>query len=430
MRTNELMLYKNMEYGEILKDITFLIDNYESEFYNKEDLRGLLFDCINELLELSVSHGFEGNLWHTYLTFLLASDENASSTSCEIVGEIEGSLNEIALHDFAIFKEMFDYDFEELEKSLDADCLKIIMDYKSGNSGGKVFNRRVRDRICDLSRALAATQNVDHFKRTLTQFYKEFGVGKLGLHKAFRVEHPENSDVEIIPITNIAHVHLDDLVGYEDAKKKLVDNTKAFVEGKKANNCLMFGDAGTGKSSSIKAILNQYYDQGLRMIEVYKHQFQDLNDVIAQIKNRNYKFIIYMDDLSFEEFEIEYKYLKAVIEGGLEKKPKNVLIYATSNRRHLIRETFRDKQDRDEDMHTNDTVQEKLSLVARFGVTIYFGSPDKKAFQEIVRVLAKKNGINMPEEQLLLEANAWELSHGGLSGRTAQQFIDYLAGRE
>lgn len=325
---------------------------------------------------------------------------------------------------------MFDYDFEELEKSLDADCLKIIMDYKSGNSGGKVFNRRVRDRICDLSRALAATQNVDHFKRTLTQFYKEFGVGKLGLHKAFRVEHPENSDVEIIPITNIAHVHLDDLVGYEDAKKKLVDNTKAFVEGKKANNCLMFGDAGTGKSSSIKAILNQYYDQGLRMIEVYKHQFQDLNDVIAQIKNRNYKFIIYMDDLSFEEFEIEYKYLKAVIEGGLEKKPKNVLIYATSNRRHLIRETFRDKQDRDEDMHTNDTVQEKLSLVARFGVTIYFGSPDKKAFQEIVRVLAKKNGINMPEEQLLLEANAWELSHGGLSGRTAQQFIDYLAGRE
>ena len=430
MRTNELMLYKNMEYGEILKDITFLIDNYESEFYNKEDLRGLLFDCINELLELSVSHGFEGNLWHTYLTFLLASDENAYSTSWEIVGEIEGSLNEIALHDFAIFKEMFDYDFEELEKSLDADCLKIIMDYKSGNSGGKVFNRRVRDRICDLSRALAATQNVDHFKRTLTQFYKEFGVGKLGLHKAFRVEHPENSDVEIIPITNIAHVHLDDLVGYEDAKKKLVDNTKAFVEGKKANNCLMFGDAGTGKSSSIKAILNQYYDQGLRMIEVYKHQFQDLNDVIAQIKNRNYKFIIYMDDLSFEEFEIEYKYLKAVIEGGLEKKPKNVLIYATSNRRHLIRETFRDKQDRDEDMHTNDTVQEKLSLVARFGVTIYFGSPDKKAFQEIVRVLAKKNGINMPEEQLLLEANAWELSHGGLSGRTAQQFIDYLAGRE
>ena len=303
------------------------------------------------------------------------------------------------------------------------------MHYERFEGNGKVFNSRIRDRICDLAKTLDGTKCAEEFKEKVTQFYKEFGVGKLGLHKAFRIAHTEEGAL-IEPITKIAHVHLDDLVGYEIAKKKLIDNTKAFVEGKKANNCLMFGDAGTGKSSSIKAILNQYYDQGLRMIEVYKHQFQDLNDVIAQIKNRNYKFIIYMDDLSFEEFEIEYKYLKAVIEGGLEKKPKNVLIYATSNRRHLIRETFRDKQDRDEDMHTNDTVQEKLSLVARFGVTIYFGSPDKKAFQEIVRVLAKKNGINMPEEQLLLEANAWELSHGGLSGRTAQQFIDYLAGRE
>lgn len=430
MRTNELMLYKNMEYGEILRDMTFLIENQESEYYNKEDLRSLLFECVNRLLELSVSHGFEGNLWHTYLTFLLVNDENAYSTSCEIVGEVDGSINQIALHDFAIFKELFDYDFTELEKRLEAECIQVLMDYKNVTGGGKVFNRRVKDRICDLSRKLGSAADAAEFKKAMTQFYREFGVGKLGLHKAFRVEHPEQGDVEIVPITNIAHVHLDDLVGYEIAKKKLIDNTKAFVEGKKANNCLLYGDAGTGKSSSIKAILNQYYDQGLRMIEVYKHQFQDLNDVIAQIKNRNYKFIIYMDDLSFEEFEIEYKYLKAVIEGGLEKKPKNVLIYATSNRRHLIRETFRDKADRDEDLHTNDTVQEKLSLVARFGVTIYFGSPNKKEFQEIVRSLAEKNGINMPEEQLLLEANKWELSHGGLSGRTAQQFIDYLAGQE
>ena len=343
---------------------------------------------------------------------------------------MDGSINQIALHDFAIFKEMFDYDFSKLERDLDAECLQILMNYKNVTGGGKVFNRRIRDRICDLSRSLGESADVDEFKSKITQFYKEFGVGKLGLHKAFRVEHPEHGDVQIVPITNIAHVHLDDLVGYEIAKKKLIDNTKAFVEGKKANNCLLFGDAGTGKSSSIKAILNQYYDQGLRMIEVYKHQFKDLNDVIAQIKNRNYKFIIYMDDLSFEEFEIEYKYLKAVIEGGLEKKPENVLIYATSNRRHLIRETFKDKADRDEELHTNDTVQEKLSLVARFGVTIYFGSPNKKEFQEIVRVLAEKNDIHMPEEKLLLEANKWELSHGGLSGRTAQQFIDYLAGQE
>lgn len=428
MRTNELMLYKNMEYGELLLDMTFLIENYENEYYNREDLRSLLFECVNSLLELSVSHGFEGNLWHTYLTFLLASDENAYSTSCEIVGPVEGSINEIALHDFEVFKELFDYDFSSLEEVLDVKCLSILLDYKNINEGSKVFNKRIRDRICGLAKALGEAGSVDMFKVILTQFYKEFGVGKLGLHKAFRVEHPEEEGVQIVPITNIAHVHLDDLVGYEIAKKKLTDNTRAFVEGRRANNCLLYGDAGTGKSSSIKAILNQYYDQGLRMIEVYKHQFQDLNDVIARIKNRNYKFIIYMDDLSFEEFEIEYKYLKAVIEGGLEKKPNNVLIYATSNRRHLVRETFKDKADRDEELHTNDTVQEKLSLVARFGVTIYFGSPDKKEFQEIVKELAKQNGITMPQEQLLLEANKWELAHGGLSGRTAQQFIDYLLG--
>ena len=166
------------------------------------------------------------------------------------------------------------------------------------------------------------------------------------------------------------------------------------------------------------------------MIEIYKHQFQDLNDVIAQVKNRNYKFIIYMDDLSFEDFEIEYKYLKAVIEGGLERKPDNVLIYATSNRRHLIRENFSDKEEIRQDMHTSDTVQEKLSLYTRFGVSTYFGSPSKKEFQVIVKELAKRSGITMPEDDLLLEANKWELSHGGLSGRTAQQFINYLLGKQ
>lgn len=432
MRTNELMLYKNLEYGQILMDMTYIMENYENptQECSREDLRSHLFICVNELLEISVSHGFEGNLWHAYLTFLLASDENAYSTSCEIVGPVEGSINEIALHDFTVMKEMFDYDFTDMAKALDAECFLVLLNYENANAGSKVFNKRIRDRICDLSCSLADTETVEEFKDCMTQFYKEFGVGKLGLHKAFRVEHPEGEDTRIVPITNIAHVHLDDLVGYEIAKKKLIDNTKAFVEGRRANNCLLYGDAGTGKSSSIKAILNQYYDQGLRMIEVYKHQFKDLNDVIAQIKNRNYKFIIYMDDLSFEEFEIEYKYLKAVIEGGLEKKPNNVLIYATSNRRHLVRETFKDKADRDEELHTNDTVQEKLSLVARFGVTIYFGSPDKKEFQKIVKTLAAANGITMPEETLLLEANKWELSHGGLSGRTAQQFIDYLLGQE
>ncbi len=429
MRVHELIIYKNLEQEQILNDMTFLMENYNNEYYNEEDLKSLLFACTGSILELCVDHGFEGNLWHDYLTFLLANDENAYSTSCEIVGETGGSINKVALHDFSIFKELFDYDFSAMEAGLGVDCVSMILDYTGSGTHGSVFNGRIRDRICALAKSLGQTKDAEEFKASVTQFYKEFGVGKLGLHKAFRVAHDEEG-VHIVPITKIAHVQLDELVGYESAKKKLIDNTEAFVKGRRANNCLLFGDAGTGKSSSIKAILNKYYDQGLRMIEVYKHQFQDLNDVIAQIKNRNYKFIIYMDDLSFEEFEIEYKYLKAVIEGGLERKPDNVLIYATSNRRHLIRESFRDKEERDEELHTNDTVQEKLSLVARFGVTIYFGKPAKKEFQEIVRQLAKRNGIEMDEEKLLLEANRWELNHGGMSGRTAQQFIDYLLGME
>ena len=195
---------------------------------------------------------------------------------------------------------------------------------------------------------------------------------------------------------------------------------------------MLFGDSGTGKSTSIKAILNEYYSQGLRMIEIYKHQFKDLSTVIAQIKDRNYRFIIYMDDLSFEEFEIEYKYLKAVIEGGLETKPDNVLIYATSNRRHLIRETWSDRSDMSQDeLHRSDTMQEKLSLVNRFGVSINYSKPSQKEYFNIVCQLAKRyDTITLSDEELCREANKWELSHGGISGRTAQQFINYLAGKE
>lgn len=428
MRNEELVLYKNFKRKDILDGFCRLLQNSAKEKIPLEEKRTVLFDCENRLLELATEYGFEGNLWHCFLAYLLVNNENAFSTSCEITGKVKGGINEFARHDFEIFRELFHADLEQLGKELKSDTVAMLLSYEPCNENSKTFNKRIRDRICDLAVLLAKAEDADAFMDIMTEFYKDFGVGKFGLHKAFRIRHTTEG-AEIVPITNIAHVNLDDLVGYEIAKKKLIDNTEAFVEGRRANNCLLFGDAGTGKSSSIKGILNRYYDKGLRIIEVYKHQFQDLNDVIAQIKNRNYKFIIYMDDLSFEEFEIEYKYLKAVIEGGLEKKPSNVLIYATSNRRHLIRETFKDKTDRDEELHTNDTVQEKLSLVNRFGVTIFFGSPDKKEFQTIVKELAKRNGVTMPEEELLLEANKWELSHGGLSGRTAQQFIDYLLGK-
>jgi predicted AAA+ superfamily ATPase len=168
------------------------------------------------------------------------------------------------------------------------------------------------------------------------------------------------------------------------------------------------------------------------MIEIYKHQFRYLSKIIASIKNRNYKYIIYMDDLSFEEHEIEYKFLKAVIEGGVETKPDNILIYATSNRRHLIKETWNDRNDQSntDDRHHSDTVEEKLSLVHRFGMTISYTKPMQKEYIEIVLGLAKRAGITMHEDDIIAQAKIWEMEQGGLSGRTAQQFIYHLLGEQ
>ena len=427
-RITELILYRDPDKGKILKEMAWIME-HDGDEKHLEEIRDRFYECTHRLIDLAGTYGFEGNLWHAYLTYLHVNYENVLSMSCEMRRIGEGSLMDLARHDFEIFRELFSYDFRTLEEKVKGAIFEELLNYSGAGVAGRVYSSRIRDRVCVLSRQLAGAEDTEAFTKCMIDFYGEFGVGKYGLHKAFRIEHKKGG-ASIVPISRIADVQLEDLVGYENAKKKLIDNTEAFVQGRHANNCLLFGDAGTGKSSSIKGILNRYYSQGLRMIELYKHQFQDLNDVIAQIKNRNYRFIIYMDDLSFEEFETDYKYLKAVIEGGLEKKPENVLIYATSNRRHLIRERFSDNEERDEDIHTNDTVQEKLSLVMRFGVTIYFGAPDKKQFQNIVDALARRWGIDMPREELFLEANKWELSHGGLSGRTAVQFIDYLLGQK
>lgn len=428
MKEQQLLIYRGILEHSLFLSMTRLVHRYENR--DSEELSTLAAGCVSGLLTYAAEHGFYGNVWHCYLADLLVNDENPYSMSCEIVGDITGTLNQAAEHDLEILGECFSYDFGTMMRRLSVSAFSMVEHYERSSDNvrsGHVYNTRIRDRICSLAQSLGTCTSPREMKTVLTQFYQEYGVGRFGLHKAFRVEEQEKNTF-IKPILNIQHVYLDDLIGYESAKKKLIDNTEAFVSGRSANNCLLFGDAGTGKSSCIKGILNQYYDRGLRIIELYKHQFVHLNEVISQIKNRNYKFIIYMDDLSFEEFEIEYKYLKAVIEGGLEKRPKNVLIYATSNRRHLIRESFRDKEERDEELHTNDTVQEKLSLVSRFGVTIYFGAPDKQEFEQIVLALAKRSGITMPDEELLAGANRWELAHGGRSGRCAQQFIDYLSG--
>jgi uncharacterized protein len=437
-KISKLVIYRNHEKDSILLALAQIIEDidgaskeeYSKDPVRKEELISKIYAQINCLLDLSTEYGFDQNLWQNYLAYILATNENPFSITCEKVGKCEGTVNQFAKNDFKIFKELFHYDFTKIESRLDINCFDVIVNYQAVAKNGKRYNKNVSEKVRLLSKEIENAKDEDDMLKIVTDFYRDYGVGKFGLNKAFRVIH-EAEGAELRPITNTEDIRLNDLVGYEIQKKKLVDNTEAFVEGRKCNNVLLFGDSGTGKSTSVKAILNEYYSRGLRMIEIYKHQFEDLSSVIAQVKNRNYKFIIYMDDLSFEEFEIEYKYLKAVIEGGLETKPDNILIYATSNRRHLIRETWTDRSDISKDeLHRSDTMQEKLSLVARFGISINYSAPSQKEFFDIVIGLAKNvDGINISDEELCSQANMWELSHGGRSGRTAQQFINYLAGQ-
>lgn len=426
---SKLIVYRNLPADNILMPLAEVCAEVERGSYNKEQTIGKVYDQIHKLLDIATVYGFNKNLWHNYLTYLLVSVETPFAITCEKEGACEGSVNALALNDFAIFKALFDYDFTALEKALGINCFDIITNYRAVAKKETRFNKNISEKVQGLSEKLEQAATAEDFYRLVTDFYKAYGVGKLGLNKAFRIDH-KGSEVELVPISNTELITFDDLIGYERQKQALRENTEAFVEGRPANNVLLFGDSGTGKSSSIKALINQYYDQGLRMIEIYKHQFQDLSAIIAQIKSRNYRFVIYMDDLSFEEFETEYKYLKAIIEGGLEVRPNNILIYATSNRRHLINETWKDRNDvtHNEGIYKSDTMQEKLSLVNRFGCTIYYGQPDQKEFYNIVVELAHKAGLDISDEELCAEAKKFELHHGGISGRTAQQFINYMQG--
>lgn len=427
----QLLMYGITDKNEILYQMGEIFARYEKGEYEKMELVRDINAQVKRILKVATDYGFDDNLWHNYLTFYLMMNENPFSITCEKVGASEGSVNTLVENDFRIFKALFDYDFSVIENALGISCFSQISNYKAIVKKELMYNKNVSEKVRALSKKLEEASNEKEFFQVITGFYKDYGVGMFGMNKAFRIEENPAGGINFKAINNMDAVTLDDLVGYEIQKKKLVDNTQAFVSGRKANNALLFGDSGTGKSTSIKAIVNQFYDDGLRMIEIYKHQFQYLSAVISEIKNRNYKFIIYMDDLSFEEFEIEYKYLKAVIEGGVETRPDNILIYATSNRRHLIKETWNDRNDVNTkvDRHHSDTVEEKLSLVNRFGVTISFSKPSQKEFFEIVIGLARREGITMTDEELKAEANKWELAHGGLSGRTAAQFINYLLGQ-
>ena len=407
----------------------FLFFNNSAKWDNTLDILGDDFfpetDLVRRLVSFGTEFGLSGNLWQQWLTYELMIQENPFTLTCERQKLSDGAtLLQMAETDFRLFRKLFFTDFAALGR----EQLKRVTRYQAPYAGYTMTE--AGKRIDALCRKLAETGDLKAFIDLITDHYAAYGTGIFGLYKAFRVAGGP-SDLQIIPVTDSTDVCFDDLIGLEEQKKMLKTNTEAFLSGLPANNVLLYGDSGTGKSTSVHALMHDYFDKGLRLVELSKQDRRLLPQVLACVKKRNYFFVIFLDDLSFEENESDYKELKAMLEGALEKRSERVLICATSNRRHLIRETWTDRSDMEyqNDVHRSDTMEEKLSLASRFGLSIYYSKPDAKEYLHIVRELSAREGIVMDEKELNDAARKWELRHGGMTGRTASQLIAWLQGQ-
>jgi predicted AAA+ superfamily ATPase len=386
----KFIFYTSLNNDPIISGINRLRAGHDENIYN---------EILAMLLQKAHLIPLNRNLFKMYICYLLTMDENLFSLTAEKKGiTMDEKLYQLALRDMERIIELFECNIikESLGCSDETYFLDEIYDLLS--------NHLQKEELC----------------KCLTGYYKKYGAGQMNRFRAFKWDKTEG----LIGISHCDPIRLDHLINCDYQKEALIKNTESFLMGKSANNALLFGDSGTGKSSCVKALLNEYAKEGLRMIDLSKSDFQYFNKILARLRDRGLKYIIFLDDLSFEEFETEYKHMKALIEGGVEIKPDNVLIYATSNRRHLIRETWNERQG--EEVHVGDTQQEKLSLADRFGLALTFTSPNQNAYLKIVFELAKQYHIDLPENSLREKAIKWELVHGGRSGRVAKQFINSL----
>lgn len=321
----------------------------------------------------------------------------------------------------------------ELAELLENNSTKLILEglpewvLESQPTSGLEHIQRIKDQF-------NSCQRWDECIENLRTFHKTYGCGIYARYIAFVWEKTDGHGY-LKGIDSPDAITLDELVDYQNERSRVIENTLQFLEGYPANNVLLYGDRGTGKSSTVKAILNEYHSHGLRMLEVPKAYLADFPLIIRHLKNRTQKFIIFVDDLVFGDNEENYTSLKAVLEGGLESKTPNIVIYATSNRRHLVKEYFSERAglqsgNHNEEVHAGDSMQEKLSLADRFGISVVFSSPDQKRYLKIVNGIAAIRNLNIDKERLQKEALQWALWYNGRSARTARQFVDWIEGQD
>ncbi|MCH5303660.1 MAG: ATP-binding protein [Ruminococcus sp.] len=315
---------------------------------------------------------------------------------------------------------------ENFLNAVKRDC-EIILALSKLSCDDIINEYKYKDEIFEISENLprwSCGKPVDEFSNgvdinSLCDFYRQNGCGMFARYKAFIWR-----DGDIKPVVHPDRIDINSFIGYERQRNQVIENTMAFLDGKTCNNCLLYGDMGTGKSSTVKAIGNKFRKDGLRVVEMPKERLKDFPLLVDKIASLPMKFIIFIDDLSFQNQDKNYTSLKAVLEGGLAARPDNALIYATSNRRHLIKESW---QDRDaDDIHRRDNMQETLSLSDRFGLSVGFTNPDKNEYLEIVYALAERAGVNMDKNELAILAERFALGRGGRSPRCAKQFVESL----
>jgi len=401
-------MQKLLVYRNILQD-----DLVQKLFYPLDD--SACFELASQYITRAELLALEGNVLKSYLIYLILRDDNIFSRTAEKADlPLGSSLMQAVIQDIVILRNFLCSSSSIMIPS------ELLINYVPTAIISNADLYELTTYLLDST----GKYSPEHIAGKLINYYARHGYGEMANYKFFRWDTAEG----LIGINHYDPITLEDIVGYERQKQALINNTEAFLAGKPCHNVLLVGARGTGKSSSAKAIANRYYSSGLRLVEVPKHGLKSIPTLMKSLRSFGKKFILFLDDLSFEETELEYKYLKSMLEGGVELKPDNVLIYATSNRRHLVRETWSDRSDNSDDIHRPDTVHEKLSLSDRFGLTLTYMTPSQEEYFAIVEEVAKKKNLSFDYSKLRADALQWETLHSGRSGRTAQQFIAHLLG--